>query len=155
MGVEHSLNPYTHSPLDIPTDAVFPFAGSKDAGSVYGPVLTLLTYPLAPLGVAASFWVLKVVSAACSFGIVVLVWIAARRLGRDPVLPALIVGLNPLTLVHVVSAAHNEAVVMVIVVGGVGAGLGSRVSGLGAAAGVGIKASAGIVVPYFVAASRE
>jgi Glycosyltransferase family 87 len=146
MGVEHSLNPYTHTPLDIPTDPVFPFAGSKDAVSVYGPVFTLLTYPLAPLGVAASFWVLKVVSAACSFGIVVLVWIAARRLGRDPVLPALIVGLNPLTLVHVVSAAHNEAIVMLIVVAALS---------VWATAGVGIKASAGIVVPYFVAGSRE
>ena len=43
MGVEHSLNPYTHTPLDIPADPVFPFAGSKDAVSVYGPVFTLLT----------------------------------------------------------------------------------------------------------------
>lgn len=154
MGVEHSLNPYTHTPLDIPADPVFPFAGSKDAVSVYGPVFTLLTYPLAPLGVAASFWVLKVVSAACSFGIVVLVWNAARRLGRDPVLPALIVGLNPLTLVHVVSAAHNEAIVMLIVVAALV--LGSRVSRAGGAgSGVGIKASAGVVVPYLVAGSRE
>jgi hypothetical protein len=69
------------------------------------------------------------------------------------VLPALIVGLNPLTLVHVVGGAHNEALLMLIVVAALG--LGSRVSGLGATAGVGIKASAGIVVPYFVAASRE
>jgi hypothetical protein len=154
MGVEHSLNPYTHAPIDIPTDPVFPFAGSKDAVSVYGPVFTLLTYPLAPLGVAASFWVLKVVSAACSFGIVALVWIAARRLGRDPVLPALIVGLNPLTLVHVVSGAHNEAVVMLIVVAALG--LGSRVSGVGGvAAGVSIKASAGVVAPYLVVGARE
>jgi hypothetical protein len=153
MGVEHSLNPYTHTPLDIPTDPVFPFAGSKDAVSVYGPVFTLLTYPLAPLGVAASFWVLKVVSAACSFGIVVLVWMFARRVGRDPVLPALIVGLNPLTLVHVVSAAHNEAIVMLIVVAALG--LRSQVSGPRASAGVGIKASAGIVVPYFVAGARD
>ncbi|HXD59341.1 MAG TPA: polyprenol phosphomannose-dependent alpha 1,6 mannosyltransferase MptB [Thermoleophilaceae bacterium] len=154
MGVEHSLNPYTHTPLDIPTDPVFPFAGSKDAVSVYGPVFTLLTYPLAPLGVAASFWVLKVVSAACSFGIVALVWGAARRLGRDPVLPALIVGLNPLTLVHVVGGAHNEALLMLIVVAALG--LGSRVSGVGGvAAGVSIKASAGVVAPYLVVGARE
>jgi alpha-1,6-mannosyltransferase len=147
MGVEHSLNPYTHTPLDIPTDPVFPFAGSKDAVSVYGPLFTLLTYPLAPLGVAASFWVLKVVSAACSFGIVVLV----RRFG---VLPALIVGLNPLTLVHVVGGAHNEALVMLIVVAALGAG--SRVAGVGGvAAGVSIKASAGVVAPYLVVGARE
>ena len=153
MGVEHSLNPYTHSPLDIANDPVFGFAGSKNAVSVYGPVFTLLTYPLAPLGVAGAFWVLKVVAAACSFGIVLLVWHAARRLGRDPVVPALFVGLNPLVLVHVVGGAHNEALLMLIVVAALG--LGSRVSGPGAMSGTGIKASAGLVVPFFVIGARE
>src|SRR5213078_729832 len=52
LGVEHALDPYVHSPLAIPGDAVFAYAGSKDAVSAYGPLLTLLTYPLAPLGVA-------------------------------------------------------------------------------------------------------
>jgi hypothetical protein len=137
MGVEHSLNPYTHSPLDIPGDPVFGFAGSKNAVSVYGPVFTLLTYPLAPLGVAGAYWVLKVVTAACSFGIVLLVW----RKAKDPVRAAVLVGLCPLTLVHVVSAAHNEALVMLLVVAGL------------AAAGVGIKASAGIVLPFLVLGS--
>src|SRR5204862_7534913 len=64
LGVEHHLNPYAHSPLAIPGDAVFGFAGSKDAVSAYGPFFTLLTYPLAPLGVATAFWILKVVAAA-------------------------------------------------------------------------------------------
>jgi hypothetical protein len=150
MGVEHSLNPYTHSPLDIPNDPVFGFAGSKDAVSVYGPVFTLLTYPLAPLGVAAAFWVLKVVAAACSFGIVVLVWQIARRLGRDPVLPALIVGLNPLTLIHVVGGAHNEALVMLIVVAGLVA-----VQAWPSAASAGVKASGVLVAPFLIAGSRE
>ncbi len=122
LGVEHSLNPYTHSPLDIPGDPVFAFAGSKDAVSVYGPLFTLLTYALAPLGVAGAFWVLKGVAAACSFGVVVLVWKGAKALGRDPVVPALLVGLNPLMLVHVVGGAHNEALVMLLVVGGIAGG---------------------------------
>jgi hypothetical protein len=158
LGVEHSLNPYTHAPIDIPGDPVFGFAGSKGAVSVYGPVFTLLTYPLAPLGVAGAFWVLKGVAAACSFGIVLLVWRGAKLLGRDPVLPALLVGLNPLTLVHVVGGAHNEALVMLLVVGGVVqvAGRGSRVAGSGlATAGAGIKASAGLVLPFLILGSRE
>src|SRR5256714_10011467 len=48
LGAEHGLDPYTHAPLAIPHDAVFQFAGSRDAKSVYGPAFTLLTYPLAP-----------------------------------------------------------------------------------------------------------
>src|SRR5204862_755528 len=114
LGVEHGLSPYTHSPVDIPHDAVFAFAGSKSAVSVYGPAFTLLTYPLSPLGVPAAYWILKLVAAAASLGIVALVWRTAERLGRDPVRPALFVGLSPLVLVHVVSAAHNEALVVLL-----------------------------------------
>jgi glycosyl transferase family 87 len=171
LGVKHSLNPYTHSPLDIPGDPVFGFAGSKDAVSVYGPVFTLLTYPLAPLGVAGAFWTLKAVAAACSLGIVALVWKGAKLFGRDPVVAAAFVGLNPLVLVHVVGGAHNEALVVLLTVLGVvvwGAGsrvrgpgcrvsgVGCRVSGVGiSAAAVGFKASAGLVVPFLIAGDRE
>ncbi|HEY1597117.1 MAG TPA: glycosyltransferase 87 family protein [Thermoleophilaceae bacterium] len=159
LGVTHSLNPYTHSPLDIPGDAVFGYAGSKDAVSVYGPVFTLLTYPLAPLGVAGAFWVLKAVAAACSLAIVGLVWKGARLLGRDPLLPAAFVGLNPLVLVHVVGGGHNEALVVLLTVLGVVVWVGGRRSEVGGTAlasiGAGIKASAGLVVPFLVLGSRE
>ena len=115
LGVTHGLDPYTHSPLAIPHDAVFPFAGSRNAKSVYGPAFTLLTYPLAPLGVPAAFWILKTAAAAASLGVVALVWKSAERLGRDPLLPALFVGLNPAVLVHVVGGAHNEALVVLAI----------------------------------------
>jgi hypothetical protein len=158
MGVEHSLNPYTHSPLAIPGDPVFGFAGSKHAVSVYGPVFTLLAYPLAPLGVAGAFWVLKAVAAACSLGIVALVWKGARVLGRDPLLPAAFVGLNPLVLVHVVGGAHNEALVVLLTVGGILLTVdGSRVAAGSAVAtaAASIKASAGLVVPFLIVGDRE
>jgi alpha-1,6-mannosyltransferase len=157
LGVEHSLNPYTHAPLDIPGDPVFGFAGSKGAVSVYGPLFTLLTYPLAPLGVAGAFWVLKVVAAACSLGIVGLVWKGARLLGRDPVLPVAFIGLNPLVLVHVVGGAHNEALVVLLTVAGVvvwATGHRPQATGL-ASVGAGVKASAGLVVPFLVFSDRE
>src|SRR5881397_1690104 len=109
LGVANHLNPYTHAPIDIPHDAGFTHAGSIHAVSAYGPIFTLLTYPLSPLGVPAAFWVLKIVAAGSSLGIVWLVWRIAERIGRDPLVPALAVGLNPLVLVHVVGGAHNEA----------------------------------------------
>jgi hypothetical protein len=156
LGVEHGLSPYTHSPLDIPGDPVFGFAGSKDAVSVYGPAFTLFTYPLSGLGVAGAFWVLKVVAALASLGIVALVWRCAERLGRDPVAPALFVGLSPLVLVHVVSAAHNEAIVMLLVMAGVYAYVRGEPRGAGfwPTFAAGFKASAGLVVPYLVLGSR-
>jgi hypothetical protein len=163
LGVEHSLGPYTHSPLDIPGDAVFGFAGSKNAVSVYGPVFTLLSYPLAPIGLAGALWTLKAVAAACSLGIVLLVWRGARLLGRDPAFAAALVGLNPLVLVHVVGGAHNEALAVLLTAVGIVVALGSGQArdrrpelGVGtAAAAVGIKASAGLVVPFMVARARE
>jgi alpha-1,6-mannosyltransferase len=156
LGVEHGLGPYTHSPLDIPLDPVFGFAGSKGAVSVYGPVFTLLTYPLSGLGIAGAFWVLKAVAAAASLGIVALVWRTAERLERDPVPPALLVGLSPLVLMHVVGAAHNEALVVLLTMAGVYAFVGERIASAAALStlAAGLKASAGLVVPYLVLGSR-
>lgn len=156
LGVEHGLSPYTHSPIDIPSDPVFGFAGSKDAVSVYGPAFTLLTYPLSPLGVAGAFWVLKAIAAAASLGVVALVWRTAERLGRDPVAPALFVGLSPLVLVHVVSAAHNEALVVLLTMAGVYAFVRGqpRPAGAFSTFAAGFKASAGLVVPYLVLGAR-
>jgi hypothetical protein len=156
LGVEHGLSPYTHAPVDIARDPVFGFAGSKGAVSVYGPAFTLLTYPLSGLGVAGAYWVLKVVAACASLGIVGLVWRCAERLGRDPVAPALFVGLSPVVLVHVVGAAHNEALVMLLVMAGVYAFVRGRPVAAGAwpTLAAGVKASAGLVVPYLVLASR-
>jgi len=157
LGAEHGLNPYTHAPLDIPRDPVFSLAGSKGASSVYGPLFTLLTYPLAVLGVAGAFWALKLVAALCSLGIVALVWWGAERLGRDPRLPALAVALNPHVLVHVVGGAHNEALVVLATTAGVVAVLAGRgaVGVAGATVAAGLKASAGLVVPFLVLANSR
>jgi alpha-1,6-mannosyltransferase len=66
--------------------------------------------------------------------------------------PALAVGLNPLVLVHVVGGAHNEALTLLVTMAGVLLWVGRA-----EAAGVvvttlatGVKASAGIVVPFLV-----
>jgi len=157
LGVEHGLNPYTHAPLDIPGDPVFGFAGSKDAVSVYGPLFTLLTYPLAPLGVPAALWALKAAAALASLGIVALVWRGASALGHDPRVGAVFVGLNPDLLVHVVGGAHNEALVMLLVTAGLVAFIERRPSsatGLVAAA-AGLKASAGLALPFLVLAAAR
>jgi hypothetical protein len=156
LGVEHGLDPYTHTPLDIPSDPVFGYAGSKGAESVYGPLFTLLSYAFSPLGVAGAFWVLKVLMALASLGVVALVWRAAERLGRDPLLPAMFVGLNPHVLVHVVSGAHNEALVVLLTTAGLLAFVAGRPATASALATVaaGFKASAALVVPYLALGAR-
>jgi hypothetical protein len=160
LDVVHGLSPYTHSPADVPGDAVFPFAGSKDFTSVYGPLFTVLTLPLAKASVPFAFWTLKAVAALASLGVVALVWWCARRLGRDPHLPALAVGLNPLVLVHVVGGAHNDALTVLLWMGGVAALVAIRpareleAGALTAAAGA-VKASAGVVAPFMLVGARR
>ncbi len=53
MGVEHAINPYTHGPIAIVHDPVYQYVGKdwKHVATAYGPLYTLLSYPLAPLGV--------------------------------------------------------------------------------------------------------
>ena len=52
MGVEHGINPYLHGPASIVGDPVYHYVGQdwKHVETAYGPLYTLLSYPLAPLG---------------------------------------------------------------------------------------------------------
>ncbi|MEA2492623.1 MAG: alpha,6-mannosyltransferase [Thermoleophilaceae bacterium] len=152
LGVANHLNPYAHGPIAIPHDPGFAYAGSVGAVSAYGPLFTLLTYPLSPLGVPAALWVLKVIAALSSLGVVALVWRIAKLLGRDPLVPALAVGLNPLVLVHVVGGAHNEALTLLVTMAGVLLWLSSREAAgvVVATLAASIKASAGLAVPFLV-----
>ena len=160
LEIVHDLNPYTHAPADAPGDPVFPFAGSKDFTSIYGPLFTVVTLPLAEASVPFAFWTLKAATALANLGIVGLVWWCARRLGRDPRLPALAVGLNPLVLVHVVGGAHNDALTVLLWMGGVAALAGARpareaLAGALTAASGAVKASAGIVAPFMLVGARR
>jgi hypothetical protein len=157
LEVLHNLNPYNHSPDAVPGDAVFGFAGSKDATSAYGPLFTLVTLPLAKLGVPGAFWILKAAIGAASLGIVAITWKCARRLGADPVFAIVAVGLNPLVLVHVVGGAHNDALVMLLVMGGVLAALSAQSARAGAlaAAGAAVKASGAVTAPFTLIGSPD
>src|SRR6185312_5850168 len=61
MGVEHGLNPYLHGPSSIATDPVYPYVGHdwRQVATAYGPLYTLISYPLAPLGVVGAVWGMK------------------------------------------------------------------------------------------------
>jgi alpha-1,6-mannosyltransferase len=159
LEVVHSLSPYAHSPDAVPGDAAYVFAGSKDATSVYGPLFTLATYPLAKLSVPAAFWTLKCIAALASLGVVALAAECARRLGRDPVFVALAVGINPLVLVHVVGGAHNDALMMLLVLAALLATLSvagrERRAGVLAASASAVKVTAGLTLPFLVLGAKR
>jgi hypothetical protein len=190
LGVLHGFDPYTHVAAEAPTDAAFPFIGWPFQNSPYGPIFTLGSYALAPLGLAGGLWALKALAVAASLGAIALTASAARRMGRSARVAAVFVGLNPILIELAAGGAHNDTLVMLALAGALAlaartrhAGAeeapadeasatapptragGARLSGVGtsgapklraAAAmlvvGVGIKASAGLVLPFAVLA---
>jgi hypothetical protein len=154
IGAVHGLDPYANGPASAPHDAVFAFMRWRgDLPSPYGPLFTLGSYALAPLSVAASFWVLKALATAASLAIVWLVWDCARRLRLDPMPAAMLVGLNPLVLVWAVGGAHNDLIVVAAVTAGVWLAVAGRerLAGATLAGAAALKVSAGVMLPFLVA----
>jgi hypothetical protein len=117
MEVVHHLNPYTTIPVLEPhSDPSFALSNWHQLLSPYGPLFTLLTFAVVPLGVAGSFWALKGLLMLASLGTVLLVWKSARLLNRDPVAAIVLVGLNPIVLVWGLGGDHNDFFMMFFVV---------------------------------------
>jgi hypothetical protein len=168
MEVVHHLNPYTTIPVLEPhNDPSFALSNWHQLLSPYGPLFTLMTFAVVPLGIAASFWTLKGLLTLASLAIVLLVWRSARLLGRDPVTAIVLVGLNPIVLVWGLGGDHNDFLMMFFVVLGFYLILYARATldtanasrwspalvGAGAAfvTAVAIKASAAILLPVVLA----
>jgi hypothetical protein len=174
MEVVHHLNPYTTIPILEPhSDPSYAVSNWHQLLSPYGPLFTLLTFAVVPLGVAASFWALKVMLVAASLATIALVWRCARLLGRDPVTAIVLVGLNPIVLVWGLGGDHNDSLMLLLIVlgfflllrtrGGDAAGPRGRtgwlrplspaevVAGSAFVAAAAIKASAAVLIPVVLA----
>jgi len=107
LGVVHGLNPYTHYAWTRPLDPSFELATWHHLPTPYGPLYTLFTYALAPLGVHAGYWTLKALAMVTSLSCLWLVWRCARELGKPPLPAVLLVWLNPLVVVYGLGGFHN------------------------------------------------
>ncbi len=117
MEVVHHLNPYTTIPVLEPHgDPSYYLSNWHQLLSPYGPLFTLMTFALVPLGVAASFWAIKAVLGLVSLATILLVWKCARILGRDPVAAIVLVGLNPIVLVWGLGGDHNDFLMVFCIV---------------------------------------
>ena len=117
-------------------------------------MFTAFSYVLAPLSIAASIIAYKAVATIASLGIVVLVWKAARLRGLDPVKAAALVGLNPLLVIYGVGGGHNDLLMLLALVGAVYAILlyRERLGGGLTVLALGIKLTAGLLLPFAIAA---
>ena len=178
MEVVHHLNPYTSIPILEPhDDPSYALSNWHQLLSPYGPLFTMITFAVVPLGVAGSFWALKVILALASLGTLALVWRCARLLDRDPVKAIALVGLNPIVLVWGLGGDHNDFLMVFCIMLGfyllllarsrrrgaarrrrrgapsADAALGDCSSGPGrpSSVAVGIKASAAVLIPVVLA----
>ena len=159
LGVVHGLDPYTHFAAQAASDPTIDFLGWPYLHSPYGPLFTLASYGTAPLKVSGGLWALKAVAALTSLGAIALTARAAALMGRSPRAAAAFVGLNPVLLELAVGGAHNDTLVLASVAGALAALAGSRTRPRAAVAalvlGVGVKASAGLLLPFVVLAERS
>jgi alpha-1,6-mannosyltransferase len=165
MGVAHGVNPYLHGPQAIVSDPVYHYVGHdwKLVATAYGPLYTLLSYPLGLVGVVGAVWGMKLMALAAAAGTLVLTWRCAPARGLDARFALLAVGANPLWVIYALGGAHNDllmifltmlAVALVVLATRPGA---RREAGAGAAimAGTLVKATGFVPLPFLLAARRR
>jgi hypothetical protein len=109
MEAVYHLNPYVTIPaLEPHVDPTFVLSNWHGLLSPYGPLFTVFTMALVPLGVIASFWAMKLTLMLASLATVFLVYRCAELLGRNPLAAAVIVGINPIVLVWGLGGDHND-----------------------------------------------
>ncbi len=162
LGGLHHLNPYTHTILLETHDPVYGFATWYGLHSPYGPLFTALTY-LLPFGaLAPAYWVIKIATVLASLGFLGLLWVCARRLGRDPRFVVLFVAANPIYLIWAIAGFHNDFFMLIPATAAIALLCGQtdrsrRAPYLWAGAAlmvaVAIKFTAGLLLPFLLVAA--
>jgi hypothetical protein len=126
MGVVHGVNPYLHGPVAIAGDPVFKYVGQDwlRVATAYGPLYTLLSYPLGFLSVTGALWGMKLYALIASAITLLLTWRVAARRGHDRVFALLAVGANPLYVIYGLGGAHNDLIMLALMMGAVALTLG-------------------------------
>ncbi|HEY2398061.1 MAG TPA: glycosyltransferase 87 family protein [Solirubrobacteraceae bacterium] len=159
MGVEHGINPYLHGPVSISHDPIFQYVGHdwRHVATAYGPLYTLLSYPFAPLGVEGALWGMKILAQLASLATLALTWRCARARKLDPVWAILAVGANPLYVIYGVGGAHNDLLMLALMMTAVSLTLARRDAAAGAVvvAGALVKATIAALLPFMILSRRR
>jgi alpha-1,6-mannosyltransferase len=159
MGVEHGINPYLHGPVAISGDPVFQYVGHdwRHVATAYGPLYTLLSYPLAPLGVTGALWGMKILAQLASIGVLALTWRCARKRDLDPARAILAVGANPLYVIYGLGGAHNDLLMLLLMMAAVSMTLAGRDAAAGAVVvgGALVKATVAALLPFMILSRRR
>jgi hypothetical protein len=200
LGALHGMDPYTHVAAQAPTDPAYLFVGWPFQNSPYGPLFTLGSYAIAPLGLAGGLWALKALAVATSLAAIALIACAAgveelsksrsahlpatpaqgsrgfgegsrgfndRSRGLRRIVPAspsarfaaAFVGLNPVLLELAVGGDHNDTLLLLTLAAALlftaGANPRFRAGAAALVAGIAVKVTAGLALPFLLLAPRE
>jgi hypothetical protein len=116
MGAVHGLNPYVYVPVHIRHDPIYPYVGADwlYTPTAYGPLYSLFSYPIALLGVVGAIWGMKVVALLACAAMAWLTWRCAQARSLDPKLALLVVAANPLVVIYSLASAHNDFVMIAL-----------------------------------------
>ena len=153
LGVLAGLNPYTHGAQATPHDPLLALVYWRTQPSPYGPLFTLLTYPLAHLSVAAATWSLKAIAGVGGFAAILFTTLTAKRLGRHPGAAVFLISANPLLLAYAFGGGHNDLIVAGLASAAVYLAVSGRRAGAGAAlaTSVAVKATGGLLALFLLA----
>jgi alpha-1,6-mannosyltransferase len=105
-------NPYVDPPSEFPQSAAAPYLGAdwRDTTTVYGPVFTGISEPVAEVAGSSSdaaAWLYKSLAA----GALLAACMAVASVARRRALAVAFVGWNPVLAVHAAGGGHNDALV--------------------------------------------
>jgi hypothetical protein len=158
MGIVHGINPYIHGPTSIVGDPVYHYVGKdwKTVATAYGPLYTLISYPLALLGVTGALWGMKLMALLAGAGTLVLTWRCARLREIDRRFALIAVGVNPLWVVYGLGGAHNDLIMTLLMMVAVSLTLARHEAYAGATVvGAALVKATGIVLLPFMLLSRR
>jgi hypothetical protein len=118
IAVEHGGNPYDDPPSTYPSDVAYDAMGSSwhDTTSIYGPLFTLGSEAeawAAGNDADRAAWLSRAVSALA----VIATALLAASIATRRAFAAAFVGWNPLLALHFGGGGHNDALMMLLVVG--------------------------------------
>ncbi len=134
---DQGLDVYEEGPVELGVDdpvlaAVDPLYWESPV--LYGPVFVSLSSTVASATgdhLVAAVFAFRLMAVLGLLVTAFAVWDLARQLGRDPVDSLILAVANPLVLFHLVSGAHNEAIMLGFLVSGVAIGLRRRLVHVG------------------------
>lgn len=121
-------NPSLVLPADYPQDPYLPYlwsegnSGGRFEAALYGPVWTLLSHGLTLIveGVGGTLWLYllayKLVALAALLASILLIWsLLGRAMPDQQIWGTLLYAWNPLVLIEFVGSAHNDALMVALV----------------------------------------